>query len=120
MPSSIEAIVKSTFQKEEQSILEKLSDYLTLLFKWHDTQNIISSSDKEYVIQREIYDSYEFSKLLTGRSISDIGTGGGIPGVIIALLNPDVEVSLIDRKSTFIDFSYYCKSRAKFKKRKFI
>ena len=74
MPSSIEAIVNSTFLKEEQSILEKISDYLTLLFKWHDTHNIISSSDKEYVIQREIYDSYEFSKLLTGRSISDIGT----------------------------------------------
>ena len=47
MPSSIEAIVNSTFQKEEQSILEKISDYLTLLFKWHDTHNIISSSDIE-------------------------------------------------------------------------
>ena len=115
MPSSIEAIVNSTFQKEEQSILEKISDYLTLLFKWHATHNIISSSDKEYVIQREIYDSYEFSKLLTGRSISDIGTGGGIPGIIIAILNPDVEVSLIDRKSTFIDFLTIAKAELNLK-----
>ena len=115
MPSNIEALVNSTFHKVEQSILEKISNYLTLLFKWQNKHNIISSSDKEYVIQREIYDSYEFSKLLTGRSISDIGTGGGIPGIIIAILNPDVEVSLIDRKSTFIDFLTIAKAELSLK-----
>jgi 16S rRNA G527 N7-methylase RsmG len=36
--------------------------------------------------------------------MSDIGTGGGIPGIIIAILNPNIEVVLIDRKSSFIDF----------------
>ena len=42
MPSNIEAIVNSTFQKEEQSNIERISDYVTLLFKWQDTHNIIS------------------------------------------------------------------------------
>ena len=95
MPSNIEAIVNDTFKKEDESVLRNISNYLTLLFKWHDTNNIVSSSDVEYVIKREIYDSYEFSKLLTGSSISDIGTGGGIPGIIIAILNPNIEVCLL-------------------------
>ena len=113
MTSNIEAIVNDTFKKEEESVLRNISNYLTLLFKWHDTNNIVSSSDVEYVIKREIYDSYEFSKLLTGSSISDIGTGGGIPGIIIAILNPNTEIVLIDRKSTFIDFLTIAKSELK-------
>tara|TARA_B100001564_G_C20657673_1_gene679998 strand:+ start:2089 stop:2748 length:660 start_codon:yes stop_codon:yes gene_type:complete len=115
MSSNIEEIVNSTFKKEDQSILQRISDYLTLLFKWHNTNNIVSSSDIEYVVKREIYDSYEFSKLLTGNSISDIGTGGGIPGIIIAISNPDVEVILIDRKSTFIDFLTIAKAELNLK-----
>ncbi len=115
MSSYIEEIVNSTFKKEDQSMLQRISDYLTLLFKWHNTNNIISSSDIEYVVKREIYDSYEFSKLLTGNSISDIGTGGGIPGIIIAISNPDVEVILIDRKSTFIDFLTIAKAELNLK-----
>ena len=104
MVSSIEGIVNNTFTKEKESVLRDITHYLTLLFKWHETSNIVSSSDIEYVIKREIYDSYQFSKLITGSSISDIGTGGGIPGIIIAILYPKSEISLIDRKSTFIDF----------------
>ena len=115
MRSNIEAIVNDTFKKEEESVLRNISNYLTLLFKWHDTNNIVSSSDVEYVIRREIYDSYEFSKLLTGSSISDIGTGGGIPGIIIAILNPNIEVVLIDRKSTFIDFLTIAKAELNLK-----
>jgi 16S rRNA (guanine(527)-N(7))-methyltransferase RsmG len=115
MPSNIEAIVNRTFEQEDETILQNISNYLTLLFKWHDTNNIVSSSDIDYVIKREIYDSYEFSKLLTGSSISDIGTGGGIPGIIIAILNPDIEVSLIDRKSTFIDFLTFAKAKLNLK-----
>lgn len=104
MSSKIEAIVKKTFNKEDESTLYNIALYLRLLFKWHETHNIVSSSNIEYVVQREIYDSYEFSKLITAESISDIGTGGGIPGIIIAILNPNIDVTLIDRKTTFIDF----------------
>ena len=115
MLSDIEAIVNRTFEQEDKRFIQDISNYLTLLFKWHDTNNIVSSSDIEYVIKREIYDSYKFSKLITGGSISDIGTGGGIPGIIIAILNPDVEISLIDRKSTFIDFLTIAKAELNLK-----
>tara|TARA_B100000927_G_C16456548_1_gene466038 strand:- start:984 stop:1643 length:660 start_codon:yes stop_codon:yes gene_type:complete len=110
MSFSTERIIEDVFKKEDINVQKSLSKYLNLLFKWHDISNIVSSSDKEYVIRREIYDSYQLNKYLTGNSYSDIGTGGGIPGIIISILNPNKKVILIDRKSTFIDFLILAKA----------
>ena len=110
MSLSLVKIIEDVFVKEDVRVKKLFSKYLDLLFKWHDINNIVSSSDKDYVIRREIYDSYQLNNYLTGNSYSDIGTGGGIPGVIISILNPDKKVILIDRKSTFIDFLMLAKA----------
>ena len=73
----------------------------------------MSSSNEEYVIKREIYDSSILSKFISVSSITDVGSGGGIPGMILAILNPNKKVTLIDRKSTFIDFLEIVKSELK-------
>ena len=94
---------------------ELIKNYLALLFKWHATDNIVSSSDEEYVIKREIYDSSILSKFVSGSSFTDVGSGGGIPGIILAILNPNKKITLIDRKTTFIDFLEIVKSELKLK-----
>ena len=104
MSFSIESTIEGVFTRENNKVKKLLTNYLDLLFKWHNVSNIVSSSDNEYVIKREIYDSYQLNNYLTGNSYSDVGSGGGIPGIIISILNPDKKVILIDRKSTFIDF----------------
>ena len=104
MSSNIEELVGNIFIKEDISIQRTISKYMKLLFKWHETNNIVSSSNIDYVIKREIYDSYQFNNALSGNSFSDIGTGGGIPGIIMAILKPNMRVDLIDRKTTFINF----------------
>ena len=48
-------------------------------------------------------------------SITDVGSGGGIPGMILAILNPNKKVTLMDRKTTFIDFLEIAKSELKLK-----
>tara|TARA_Y100001958_G_scaffold53607_1_gene36033 strand:+ start:5459 stop:6100 length:642 start_codon:yes stop_codon:yes gene_type:complete len=104
MTRKVSVILDEVFPKIPHDKRLVIENYLSLLLKWHNNNNIISSSDTEYVIKREIYDSYEFSNLITGKTFTDIGTGGGIPGIIIAILNPDKEIVLLDRKSTYIDF----------------
>ena len=104
MANKISAVMNEVFVKLSKEKRLTIKNYLTLLFKWHKTNNIVSSSDIDYVIKREIYDSYEFSNIITGDSFTDIGTGGGIPGIVVAILNPHKRVVLLDRKSTFIDF----------------
>ena len=115
MSFSIERIIEDTFSTQDNKVKKLLSEYLNLLFKWHDVKNIVSSSDIEYVIKREIYDSFQLNKYLNGNSFSDIGSGGGIPGIIISILNPDKKVLLIDRKSTFIDFLTLAKAELNLK-----
>ena len=104
MSFNLERTVKDVFSREDNKFLYLLTKYLDMLFKWHEINNIVSSSDNDYVIKREIYDSYLLNSYLKGNSFTDIGSGGGIPGIIISILNPDKEVILIDRKSTYIDF----------------
>ena len=115
MSFGIERTIEDIFLKEDNKVKNLISKYLNFLFKWHDMSNIVSSSDSDYVIKREIYDSYQLNKYLTGNSFTDIGSGGGIPGIIISILNPDKKVILIDRKSTFIDFLTLAKAELSLK-----
>ena len=115
MADKIAVTIHEVFSDLSLEEVNLIKNYLTLLFKWHATDNIVSSSDVEYVIKREIYDSRMLSKLACGTSFTDIGSGGGIPGVILAILNPDRHVTLLDRKSTFIEFLEIVKSELKLK-----
>ena len=104
MPTDVSSILNEVFHNLIEDKKHLLQTYLDLLFKWHKTSNIVSSSDKEYVIKREVYDSYKLTKFMRGQSYTDIGSGGGLPGIILAIFNPEKEVVLLDRKSSFIDF----------------
>ena len=115
MADKIAVTVDEVFSKLTLEEVSLIKNYLTLLFKWHATDNIVSSSDQEYVIKREIYDSSALSQSISGSSITDVGSGGGIPGIIVAILNPNKKVTLIDRKTTFIDFLEIVKSELKLK-----
>ena len=113
MADKIAVTIDEVFSKLPFEEVSMIKNYLTLLFKWHAIDNIVSSSDEEYVIKREIYDSSILSKFVTGSSFTDIGSGGGIPGIILAILNPNTKVTLIDRKTTFVDFLEMAKSELK-------
>ena len=115
MADKIAVTVDEVFSKLPLEQVSLIKNYLTLLFKWHATNNIVSSSDEEYVIKREIFDSSILSKFISVSSITDVGSGGGIPGMILAILNPNKKVTLIDRKTTFIDFLDIVKSELKLK-----
>ena len=113
MADKITVTVDEVFSKLPLEQVSLIKNYLTLLFKWHSKNNIVSSSNEEYVIKREIFDSSILSKFISVSSITDVGSGGGIPGMILAILNPNKKVTLIDRKSTFIDFLEIVKSELK-------
>ena len=120
MPSKPEVIVKQIFERESSTTIKLITDYLKLLFKWHETNNIISSSDYSYIVKREIYDSYHFNNHIQGKTFTDVGTGGGIPGIIVAILNPEKEITLLDRKSSFIDFLSIAKAELKLNNTKIV
>jgi 16S rRNA (guanine527-N7)-methyltransferase len=77
--------------------IEKLDLYRRLLWSWNERMNLTRHTTMEKFVGRDLVDSYELSKLLEqGERVLDVGTGGGVPGVAIAILRPDLVVNLCD------------------------
>ena len=77
--------------------VEALGAYLTLLDKWNAVYNITSVTPKSKWVSTHLYDSCSIINLLPEGPLLDIGTGGGFPGLPIAILQPRREVFLLDR-----------------------
>jgi 16S rRNA (guanine527-N7)-methyltransferase len=77
--------------------VEKLDLYRRRLWSWNERMNLTRHTTLEKFVGRDVVDSYELSKLLErGERVLDVGTGGGVPGVVIAILRPDLVVNLCD------------------------
>lgn len=77
--------------------VERLDRYCRLLWEWNEKLNLTRHTDYEKFVSRDLKDSMELSRLLrTGEDVLDVGTGGGVPGVVLAILRPDLQVSLCD------------------------
>ena len=88
--------------------IEDILEFVYLLEKWNKTYNITAIRDLEQMVILHVIDSASVYNYLKGNSIIDIGTGGGIPGIIFALLNPNLKVTLLDssqKKTRFLRFA---------------
>jgi 16S rRNA (guanine527-N7)-methyltransferase len=75
----------------------KVDAFVKLLWTWNEQVNLTRHTDYEKFVGRDLVDSRQVAVLLDpGEEILDVGTGNGVPGLVIALLRPDVKVSLID------------------------
>ncbi len=87
---------------------DKLVDYVLLLDKWNKTYNITAIRDLKQMVILHLIDSASVYRYLSGNSIIDVGTGGGIPGIIFAILNPQLNLTLLDssqKKTRFLRFA---------------
>lgn len=83
----------SESQKEKLELLKNIYD------KWNSMINVISRKDMDNFYIHHVLHSLAIAKVITfssGTSILDVGTGGGFPGIPLAILFPDSEFSLLD------------------------
>jgi 16S rRNA (guanine527-N7)-methyltransferase len=77
--------------------VELLDLYRRLLWSWNERMNLTRHTTMEKFVERDLVDSFELTKLLEqGERVLDVGTGGGVPGIVVAILRPDLNVSLCD------------------------
>ncbi len=79
--------------------LRKLQEYVTLLKEWNAKVNLISRSDKKDIWFAHILHSISpilLFRIETELRVLDLGTGGGLPGIPIAILRGDLKVTLAD------------------------
>jgi 16S rRNA (guanine527-N7)-methyltransferase len=77
--------------------LELLDRYREALWRWNEQLNLTRHTTLAKFVDRDVVDSWELAKLLpNGRRVLDIGAGGGVPGLIMAILRPDLRVTVCD------------------------
>lgn len=81
----------------EDSVWDNLAKYCSLAWDWNTKINLTRHTTPELFVQRDLLDSYQLSKLLqANEEVLDLGTGGGVPGILLAILRPDLDISLCD------------------------
>lgn len=86
---------------------DKLDHYHQLLLKWQKTINLVSPTTLDNAWERHFEDSIQLLDHIPDKvkSICDIGSGAGFPGLVIAISRPDIDVSMIEsdgRKCAFL------------------
>jgi 16S rRNA (guanine527-N7)-methyltransferase len=75
----------------------QLEDYVQRLWAWNEKLNLTRHTDFEKFVARDLRDTVELSKLLhPEEEVLDVGTGGGVPGVVLAIIRPDLRVVLAE------------------------
>jgi 16S rRNA (guanine527-N7)-methyltransferase len=84
----------------------QLMDYLTLLAKWNKVYNLTSLRDPAQMVTHHLLDSLAAVPAFAGAAkVLDVGAGGGLPGIVLAIARPDMQVSLVDtvhKKTAFL------------------
>jgi 16S rRNA (guanine527-N7)-methyltransferase len=92
-------IIKTYFPELTDAQLELFEKAEALYVDWNSKINLVSRKDTEHLMERHFLHSLSIAKLISfkpGTQVLDVGTGGGFPGIPLAIMFPEVKFHLID------------------------
>jgi len=87
--------------------ISKLVDYLHLLQEWNKTHNLTAVDDIDEMLSVHIFDSASIKPYVKGATLLDVGSGAGLPGMILAILSPALEVTSVETRGKKAQFQMY-------------
>ncbi|MBP6117537.1 MAG: 16S rRNA (guanine(527)-N(7))-methyltransferase RsmG [Neisseriaceae bacterium] len=92
-----------SFSEEQQA---QMLAYVALLQKWNSTYNLTALRDEASMISHHVLDSLSLMPHLDpSKRMIDVGSGGGMPGILCAISYPEMDITLLDanrKKTTFL------------------
>jgi 16S rRNA (guanine527-N7)-methyltransferase len=110
-PEALRAGARGLGLELDDAAVGRLLRFGELLSKWNATHNLTAIRDADEVLTHHLLDSLSLAAPLArwmpegGRRVLDVGAGGGLPGVPLAILRPDLEFTLVDavqKKAAFL------------------
>ncbi|MEP6389694.1 MAG: 16S rRNA (guanine(527)-N(7))-methyltransferase RsmG [Halioglobus sp.] len=89
---------------------DALVAYLELMIKWNKAYNLTAVRDPLQMVTRHLLDSLSILPYLPAGRVLDVGTGGGLPGVVLAIMCPDREIHLLDSNGKKTRFLFQVKT----------
>lgn len=87
-----------------EETVTSLSSYMDLVVKWNKSINLVSKKDINRLLERHLFDSLSIERFVKGDRALDIGSGGGFPGIPLAICRPDLHFTLLDRSVRKVRF----------------
>ena len=95
--------------------IEKLVSYMELLAEWNKTHNLTAVDDLEQMLSIHIFDSASIKPYIKGARLLDVGSGAGLPGMILAILSPALEVTSVESRNKKAQFQMFAANKLRLK-----
>jgi 16S rRNA (guanine527-N7)-methyltransferase len=97
LASGASSILGRPLTDQERGNFDK---YLRLLIKWQKAHRMVGSTDPMWIVEHLFLDSLLFLRLLPSsvRTLADVGSGAGLPGIPLKIVKPEIEVVLIESR----------------------
>ncbi|WP_445771828.1 16S rRNA (guanine(527)-N(7))-methyltransferase RsmG [Rheinheimera sp.] len=104
MLEKLRALLAETTLSLSEQQLQQCVSYVQLLDKWNSAYNLTSVRDRNEMLIKHVMDSLVVAPYLTGERFIDVGTGPGLPGVLLAIYYPQKQFTLLDSLGKRIRF----------------
>lgn len=87
------------------AVQQKLLDYLALIQKWNKVHNLTAVRDPDEMVTLHLLDSLAVLPFIQAKTLLDVGSGAGLPGIPLAICLPELKVTVIDssqKKASFM------------------
>ena len=104
LTDKLKTLLKQTALSVTEQQQQQLVKLVLLLDKWNKAYNLTSVRDPQEMLVKHILDSIVVSPYLQGNRFIDVGTGPGLPGLPLAIVNPQKQFVLLDSLGKRISF----------------
>ncbi|SMN14677.1 rRNA small subunit 7-methylguanosine (m7G) methyltransferase GidB [uncultured Candidatus Thioglobus sp.] len=93
----------------------KLLQYLQLIMKWNKTYNLSAIRNLEEGVKKHLLDSLLVVSYIKSGALLDVGSGAGLPGIVISIMQPELPVTVLDTVGKKCRFMQYVKTQLRLK-----